>query len=67
MGYRGRLGIYEAFVMSKAMEKLILKSPAISDIENLAVSEGMVTMLQDAYLKMLGGLTSLEEIGRIIG
>lgn len=66
-GYKGRIGVYEAFVISKEMEKLILKSPAISDIQELAEKEGMVTMLQDAYLKVLDGVTSIEEIDRVLG
>ena len=67
LGYKGRIGVYEAFVISKEMEKLILKSPAISDIQELAEKEGMITMLQDAYLKLLDGITSVEEIERILG
>ena len=67
LGYRGRIGVYEAFVISKEMERLILKSPAISDVQELAEKEGMVTMLQDAYLKLLDGITSFEEIERVLG
>jgi type IV pilus assembly protein PilB len=67
LGYKGRIGVYEAFVISKEMEKLILKSPAISDVQELAEKDGMVTMLQDAYLKLLDGITSVEEIERILG
>src|SRR3989344_443418 len=65
-GYVGRIGVYEAFVISKPMEKLILTSPPISDIEELAIKEGMVTMLQDGYLKVLEGVTSIEEVERIL-
>lgn len=66
LGYKGRVGVYEVFVISKAMEKLILNSPAISDIKELAVQEGMVTMLQDGFLKLIEGITSLEEIERVL-
>ena len=48
------------------MEKLILKSPAISDMYELAVKKGMATMLQDGYLKVLKGETSLEEVQRVL-
>lgn len=65
-GYTGRIGVYEAFIISKTIEKLILTSPAISDVEELAIKEGMVTMLQDGYLKVLDGITSVEEVERII-
>ncbi len=67
LAYKGRIGVYEAFIIGKEMERLILKSPAISDIQELAEKEGMVTMLQDAYLKLLDGITSVEEIERILG
>lgn len=67
LGYKGRVGVFEAFVVSKNIEKLILTSPAISEIEELAIKEGMITMLQDAYLKLLDGTTSVDEIKRILG
>ena len=66
-GYKGRVGVYETFLITKEMERLILKLPAISDVEDLAISQGMTTMLQDAYMKMLDGITSIEEIKRILG
>lgn len=66
-GYKGRMGVFEAFNMSRDIEKLILKSPAISEVRDLAIAEGMITMMQDAYLKLIDGTTSLEEIERILG
>lgn len=66
-GYKGRIGVFEAFSMSREMERLILKSPSISEIRDLAIAEGMVTMLQDAYLKLIEGVTSMEEIERVLG
>jgi len=66
-GYKGRIGIYEAFIVTKEMEKLILKGPAISDIQDLAVAQGMITMAQDAYIKLTEGITSKEEIERVLG
>jgi type IV pilus assembly protein PilB len=66
-GYRGRIGVYEVFMVTRDMEKLILSSPAISEVRDQAVKEGMVTMLQDGYLKLISGVTSLEEIHRVLG
>ncbi|MBX4189819.1 GspE/PulE family protein [Candidatus Parcubacteria bacterium] len=66
-GYKGRTGVYEAFIITPELERLILSSPSISGIQALAVSQGMITMLQDAYLKLLEGVTSIEEIERILG
>lgn len=65
-GYKDRVGVFEAFVVSKSIEKLILESPPISAIEEMAISEGMVTIIQDAYLKVIEGVTSIEEIERTI-
>jgi len=66
-GYRGRVGVYEIFEIDDEMEKVILKSPAISDVQELAVKKGMITLLQDGLLKVLEGVTSMEEVLRVIG
>jgi type IV pilus assembly protein PilB len=67
VGYKGRVGIFEALEMTRNMEKLILTSPTISSIQDLAIEEGMITMQQDAYIKLIEKITSLEEIERILG
>ena len=66
-GYKGRIGVYEVFEVTRAMEELIMKSASVTDIKDLAIKEGMVTMLQDGYLKMIQGITSLEEVRRVLG
>ncbi|MBI2063554.1 MAG: type II/IV secretion system protein [Candidatus Yanofskybacteria bacterium] len=66
-GYKGRVGIYEIFEIDGEMEKLILKSPAISEVQELAEKKGMITLLQDGLLKVLDGTTSIEEVLRVIG
>ncbi len=66
-GYKGRIGIFEAFIIDEEIEKLILKSPSISDIRDLVIKKGMITMKQDGYLKILEGITDLEEIERVLG
>lgn len=66
-GYKGRVGIFEIFIIDEELEKLILKSPAINEIRDLVIKKGMVTMQQDAYLKILDGITDLEEVERVLG
>lgn len=63
MGYKGRVGIYEIFTMSKEIEQVIL-SKEVSEymIQELAVKDGMLTMAQDGLLKALDGLTSVDEV-----
>ncbi|KKU83849.1 MAG: type II secretion system protein E [Microgenomates group bacterium GW2011_GWA2_47_8] len=65
MGYVGRLGIFEVFPVSEIMSKLILARAPMGDIEKQAVSEGMITMKQDGYMKALEGVTTLEEVLRV--
>jgi len=66
-GYKGRIGVFEAFVVDEELEKLILKSPAVSEIKDLLRKRGMITILQDSYLKILDGITDFEEVERILG
>lgn len=66
-GYKGRIGVFEAFAVDDELEKLILKSPAVSEIRDSLRKRGMMTMLQDGYLKILDGITDFEEIERILG
>ncbi len=65
-GYQDRIGAFEAFVVSEDIERLILSSPPMSAVRDMAVAEGMITILQDAYLKLIDGIVSLEEIERTI-
>ena len=66
LGYKGRIGIYEVFTMSKEIEQVIL-SGKISEyaVQELAVKAGMVTMVQDGLLKALDGITTVEEVFRV--
>lgn len=64
-GYKGRIGIYEVFGMTEAMEKLLVTRASTSEVQNQAQRDGMLTMKQDGYLKALVGLTTLEEVARV--
>ncbi len=64
-GYLGRIGIYEVLTMTDKISRLILEHKPASDIETTAVSEGMVTLVQDGYLKALEGGTTMEEVLRV--
>ena len=66
-GYRGRIGVFEVFSIDQEIEKLILKSPAVSEIRNLVIKKGMKTLLEDAFLKVIQGKTDLEEVERVLG
>lgn len=66
IGYKGRIGVYEVFEVGPEMERAILNMPAVSEIRNMAIANGMVTMLQDGYMKLIEGITSIEEIRRVL-
>jgi type II secretory ATPase GspE/PulE/Tfp pilus assembly ATPase PilB-like protein len=64
IGYKGRKNICEIFVMDKDIQKIIDKQTVTSELEEKAIANGMLTMVQDGVLKVLAGETSLEEIER---
>ncbi|MEK9200737.1 MAG: ATPase, T2SS/T4P/T4SS family [Patescibacteria group bacterium] len=64
-GYKGRVGIFEVLPVSeKVGRKLLERSPAL-EIEKIAVEEGMITMKQDGYMKVIEGVTTIEEVLRV--
>ncbi len=67
IGYKGRVGIYEILLMNKEVEKLI-SSGKVSEyeIEEVAMKNGMIKMVQDGILKALEGITSVSEVFRVI-
>jgi type II secretory ATPase GspE/PulE/Tfp pilus assembly ATPase PilB-like protein len=64
-GYIGRIGIYEVLPVSEKISRLILERGDNTSIEKQAIEEGMITMKQDGYLKVLQGQTTLEEVLRV--
>lgn len=64
-GYSGRAGIYEVMDVNPDIQKLIINHATSNEIQQLAVSQGMITMRQDGYLKALTGVTTLEEVNRV--
>ena len=65
IGYKGRTTISEVLEMTKEMEELITKKPTISEVQDLAVKQGMLTMPQDGFLKVIEGITTMEEVERV--
>jgi len=64
-GYSGRAGIYEVMDVNPDIQKLIISHATSNEIQQLAVSQGMITMRQDGYLKALSGVTTIEEVNRV--
>lgn len=64
-GYRGRRGIFELLQMTEDMKRLVLKTSDSNEIKRKAVKDGMVTLRQDGAMKVLDGITTIEEVYRV--
>ena len=63
-GFKGRVGIYEVLGISVAIQKMITANATSNDIQEQAISEGMITMQMDGLIKSFRGVTTIEEILR---
>lgn len=66
-GYKGRIGIFEAIVNDDEIKENILSLASSSLIKKLAIKKGMLTMKQDGFLKVLDGITTIEEVEKETG
>ncbi len=66
-GYKGRVGIYEILTMSDEIKAALSEKISEYEVRELAKKQGMTTMQQDGVLKVLDGLTTVEEILRVAG
>jgi len=64
-GYLGRVGIFEVLPITEKIARLILERVSAGQIEKQAVEEGMITMKQDGYLKVIEGVSTIEEVLRV--
>ena len=65
-GYRGRIGVFEVLNTSDKLRELIVKRDSAQNIEALGLEQGMTEMVQDGFIKALQGITTLEEVLRIV-
>jgi type IV pilus assembly protein PilB len=65
-GYRGRFGLYEVMPMSEEIERLTIERASSESIRTVAIEQGMQTLREDGLEKALAGLTSIEEIARVV-
>jgi type IV pilus assembly protein PilB len=61
-GYRGRQGLYEVMAMSPTLRRMILQGASTAELRDQAVSEGMLTLRTDGWMKIKQGMTTLEEV-----
>lgn len=65
-GYSGRVGIHEVLPVTATIKELIMKNATGDEIEKQAKSEGMLTMTEDGIFKAVQGITTIEEVLRVI-
>jgi type IV pilus assembly protein PilB len=63
-GLKGRQGLYEVMAMTGPLRKQVLKSADAAALRDLAIAEGMLTLRMDGWLKVLKGVTTLEQVIR---
>ena len=66
-GYRGRAGLFEAIAMDDELQELILKSPSTTAVKTMAEKKGMIPIRTDGLLRIVEGITTFEELNRVIG
>lgn len=64
-GYKGRIGIMEILPVTERIQELILKLSSADEIRKAAIDEGMHPLMQDGLVKVLNGVTTLEEVMRV--
>ncbi len=64
-GYKGRIGIHEALEVTEAIKEFIVKNATSDEIAKQARADGMMTMLEDGFIKAAQGITSIEEVLRV--
>ena len=65
-GYQSRIGIHEILKVSQPIKELIMKRASAKDIETQAKKEGMMSMLEDGIFKAAQGVTTIEEVLRVV-
>jgi len=65
-GYKGRIGIYELMPMSEPVRELVLKGASAAQLRDQAIVEGMKTLADDGILKVLEGVTTIDELLRVV-
>ncbi|GMU73811.1 MAG: pilus biosynthesis protein TapB [Candidatus Campbellbacteria bacterium] len=66
IGYKGRIGIHEGIIMDSTIEDVVETAPSEREIKKASVHQGILTLPQDAVVKVLQGKTTIEEVSRVV-
>ncbi len=64
-GFKGRMGLYEVIEMTEEIQQMIIKHATSSQIQKMAIAQGMIPMHADGFFKALDGRTTIEEVDRV--
>jgi type IV pilus assembly protein PilB len=64
-GYRGRLGVFELLTMTSKVRELTLAGATTVEVREAAIKQGMTTLYDDGLLKVMQGITTLEEVFKV--
>ncbi|MEK7622096.1 MAG: GspE/PulE family protein [Patescibacteria group bacterium] len=65
-GYRGRTGVFEAIILDQPLAEILIKNPNEREIKRAALHQGILDLREDGVVKVLAGITSLPELGRVV-
>jgi type II secretory ATPase GspE/PulE/Tfp pilus assembly ATPase PilB-like protein len=65
-GYSGRIGVFEAVAMNAEIERILITNPSEREIVAAAKNQGIPSLREDAILKVLEGITSFDEVSRVV-
>lgn len=66
VGYKGRVGVYEAILNDESIQQILEKHPSEREIKITSVTQGILSMKEDGVVKILTGATSLEEVQKVV-
>jgi type II secretory ATPase GspE/PulE/Tfp pilus assembly ATPase PilB-like protein len=66
-GYKGRIGIYEILIPSMDMKDMIANGASVRELTDMSIKLGMKSLIEDSYIKVDSGLTTIDEILRVLG
>ena len=66
LGFKGRIGVFEAVLVDNEIEKAVIINPSERDIREAARSQKLLTLVEDGFIKVLTGFTTLKELDRVV-
>ena len=66
VGYKGRIGVYEGIIIDENIEKIVSDNPSEREVKKASLSQNLLDIKQDGILKILQGVTTLDELKRVV-